>query len=142
MDVISQHQLPFSRIASELVGDDHGGLPVSLLFIDAPPGRGPGLHTHAYHELFIVQEGTVTFTAGDRAARHPAPLREHRRGPAAPALDPDEPALRDRVALVPPYVVNAANVKGGWVGMGSGCRGGNREGVCTNTLTLLLTSRR
>ena len=56
MDVISQDQLPFSRIASELVGDDHGGLPVSLLFIDAPPGRGPGL---------IVQEGTVTFTAGD-----------------------------------------------------------------------------
>jgi len=65
MDVISQDQLPFSRIASELVGDDHGGLPVSLLFIDAPPGDGPGLHTHAYHELFIVQEGTVTFTAGD-----------------------------------------------------------------------------
>ena len=45
MDVISQDQLPFSRIASELVGDDHGGLPVSLLFID--------------------EEGTVTFTAGD-----------------------------------------------------------------------------
>ena len=111
MHVISQDQLPFSRIARELVGDDHGGLPVSLFFIDAPPGRGPGLHTHAYHELFIVQEGTATFTAGDEervvhageivivAARHPAPLREHRRRPAAPDHDPDEPALRDRVAL-------------------------------------------
>jgi quercetin dioxygenase-like cupin family protein len=63
MDVISQDQLPFSRIARELVGDDHGGLPVSLLLIDAPPGTGPGLHTHAYHELFIVQAGTATFTA-------------------------------------------------------------------------------
>jgi mannose-6-phosphate isomerase-like protein (cupin superfamily) len=65
MNVISQDQLPFSRIARELVGDDHGGLPVSLIFVDAPPGRGPGLHRHAYHELFLVQEGTGTFSAGD-----------------------------------------------------------------------------
>src|SRR4051812_40529268 len=64
MLVINQEQLPFSRIARELVGDDHGGLPVSLIFVDAPPGDGPSLHTHAYHELFIVQEGTATFTAG------------------------------------------------------------------------------
>jgi mannose-6-phosphate isomerase-like protein (cupin superfamily) len=33
--------------------------------IDAPPGRGPKLHEHPYEEVFIVQEGTVTFTAGD-----------------------------------------------------------------------------
>ncbi len=65
MHVIRQDQLPFSRIAHELEGADHGDVPVSLIFVDAPPGRGPGLHTHAYHELFIVQEGTVTFTAGD-----------------------------------------------------------------------------
>ena len=64
MHVISQDQLPFSRIARELEGVDHGGVPVSLIFVDAPPGRGPGLHTHAYHELFLVQEGTATFTAG------------------------------------------------------------------------------
>jgi mannose-6-phosphate isomerase-like protein (cupin superfamily) len=44
MDVISQDQLPFSRIAHELEGVEHDGLPVSLLF---------------------VREGTGTFTAGD-----------------------------------------------------------------------------
>ena len=65
MLVINQDQLPAGNISRELVGDDHGGLPVSMIFIDAPPGRGPGLHRHAYHELFIVQEGSVTFTAGD-----------------------------------------------------------------------------
>ena len=65
MLVISQDQLPFSRIARELEGVDHDGVPVSLIFVDAPPGRGPGLHTHAYHELFLVQQGTATFTAGD-----------------------------------------------------------------------------
>ena len=64
MNVISQDQLPFSRIARELVGGDYGGLPVSLIFVDAPPGDGPGLHTHPYHELFIVQAGRGTFFAG------------------------------------------------------------------------------
>ena len=65
MLVINQEQLPFSRIARELEGRDHEGVPVSLIFVDAPPGDGSGLHTHAYHELFLVQEGTATFTAGD-----------------------------------------------------------------------------
>ena len=32
---------------------------------DAPPGGGPKLHRHPYEEVFIVQEGTATFTAGD-----------------------------------------------------------------------------
>ena len=33
--------------------------------VDAPPGSGPKLHKHPYEEVFVVQEGTVTFTAGD-----------------------------------------------------------------------------
>ena len=33
--------------------------------MDAPPGSGPKLHRHPYEEVFIVQEGTATFTAGD-----------------------------------------------------------------------------
>ena len=33
--------------------------------IDAPPGSGPKLHRHPYQEVFEVQEGSVTFTAGD-----------------------------------------------------------------------------
>ena len=35
------------------------------MVIDAPPGSGPKLHRHPYEEVFIVQEGSVTFTAGD-----------------------------------------------------------------------------
>jgi mannose-6-phosphate isomerase-like protein (cupin superfamily) len=65
MLVINQEQLPFSRIARELEGRDHDEVPVCLIFVDAPPGDGPGLHTHAYHEIFLVQEGAATFTAGD-----------------------------------------------------------------------------
>jgi mannose-6-phosphate isomerase-like protein (cupin superfamily) len=35
------------------------------MVVDAPPGSGPKLHRHPYEEVFVVQEGTATFTAGD-----------------------------------------------------------------------------
>jgi mannose-6-phosphate isomerase-like protein (cupin superfamily) len=35
--------------------------------IDAPPGSGPKLHKHPYEEVFVVQEGEVTFTAGQES---------------------------------------------------------------------------
>jgi mannose-6-phosphate isomerase-like protein (cupin superfamily) len=41
------------------------GAAVSVIVVDAPPGGGPRLHRHPYKEVFIVQEGTATFTAGD-----------------------------------------------------------------------------
>ena len=69
LQVISQDQLPFSNIARELVGDDHGGIGVCIIFVDAPPGAGPGLHKHPYEEVFIVQEGEMTFIAGDEERR-------------------------------------------------------------------------
>jgi mannose-6-phosphate isomerase-like protein (cupin superfamily) len=65
MYVINQDQLPFSNIARELVGADHGGLGLCLIFVDAPPGGGPSLHKHDYDEVFITLEGEATVTAGD-----------------------------------------------------------------------------
>jgi mannose-6-phosphate isomerase-like protein (cupin superfamily) len=65
MRVVSQDELPFSRIARTLAGEDHGGLDVSLIFVEAPPGEGPSLHTHPYAEVFIVEEGEASFVAGD-----------------------------------------------------------------------------
>jgi quercetin dioxygenase-like cupin family protein len=46
-------------------GHRHGGRGVSFIVVDAPPGGGPRLHRHPYEEVFIVQEGEVTFTVGD-----------------------------------------------------------------------------
>jgi mannose-6-phosphate isomerase-like protein (cupin superfamily) len=46
-------------------GHHHGDTNVSFIMVDAPPGSGPKLHEHPYEEVFVVQEGTVTFTAGD-----------------------------------------------------------------------------
>jgi mannose-6-phosphate isomerase-like protein (cupin superfamily) len=65
MYVVNQEQLPVSNIAREFVGDDHGGVGITLLFVDAPPGRGPSLHRHPYAEVFVVQEGEATMTDGD-----------------------------------------------------------------------------
>ena len=64
MTVIRVEDLPWSDIARELVGAEHG-LDVTILFVDAQPGRGPALHRHPYAEVFIVQEGEATFTLDD-----------------------------------------------------------------------------
>ena len=61
---MSQEALPWSVIARELVGADHGS-GLCVIFVDAEPGRGPSLHTHPYAEILIVQEGEGTFTVGD-----------------------------------------------------------------------------
>ena len=59
-------------LADPARGDDanefqgyHYDARVSFIVVDAPPGGGPKLHRHPYEEVFIVQEGTATFTAGD-----------------------------------------------------------------------------
>lgn len=65
MTVLSFDDLPLSTIAREFVGEDHGGVGITFLLVDAPPGRGPALHQHPYEEIFIVQEGRATFVLGD-----------------------------------------------------------------------------
>ena len=61
MPIIKLGQLPWSEIAHELVGADHG-LGITLLFVDAEPARGPALHRHPYAEVLIVQEGEADLT--------------------------------------------------------------------------------
>jgi mannose-6-phosphate isomerase-like protein (cupin superfamily) len=47
-------------------GHEHGGTGISMIFVDAEPGRGRALHRHDYDEVFIVQERQATMTAGER----------------------------------------------------------------------------
>ena len=63
--IIDIADLAHSETAYEFEGHHHGDTNVSFIVIDAPPGSGPKLHKHPYEEVFVVQEGTVTFTAGD-----------------------------------------------------------------------------
>jgi mannose-6-phosphate isomerase-like protein (cupin superfamily) len=48
-------------------GVERGGVPVSFILDRSEPGRGPALHRHPYDELWIVDDGHATFTAGDRS---------------------------------------------------------------------------
>ena len=48
----------------EVQGHNHNAA-VSVIVVDLPPGGGPRLHKHPYEEIFVIQTGTVTFTAGD-----------------------------------------------------------------------------
>ena len=75
--------LPESERARELLGEDYGGIPASVIFVDAEPGQGPSLHKHAYAELFFVIEGQSTFTDGveERVVR----------GGEAVIVSPDQP---------------------------------------------------
>src|SRR6266508_3057609 len=61
MPIVKCDQLPWSEIAHELVGAEHG-LAITLLFVEAEPGRGPTLRRHPYAEVLIVQEGEADIT--------------------------------------------------------------------------------
>ena len=61
---IRPSELRESRFSHELLGENYGGIPASVIFVDAEPGQGPSLHKHAYAELFFVIDGEATFTDG------------------------------------------------------------------------------
>jgi mannose-6-phosphate isomerase-like protein (cupin superfamily) len=64
IEFLKQTDLPASNFSRELVGEEFGGIPACVIFVDAEPGRGPRLHKHPYPELFFVLEGQGTFSDG------------------------------------------------------------------------------
>jgi quercetin dioxygenase-like cupin family protein len=67
--IVNNDDLPHSGSAHRFEGHLHGGADVSFFVSDTPPGKGPSLHTHPYAEVFVVQEGELTFTVGDATVR-------------------------------------------------------------------------
>ena len=63
--IIDVADLARGETSYEFEGYHHGDARVSFIVVDAPPGSGPKLHRHPYEEVFVVQEGEATFTAGD-----------------------------------------------------------------------------
>ncbi len=62
--IIDLNDPKYGEDANEVQGYNHNAA-VSIIVVDAPPGSGPKLHRHPYEEVFVIQDGTVTFTAGD-----------------------------------------------------------------------------
>jgi quercetin dioxygenase-like cupin family protein len=53
------------KVTKQFEGSLYGDVNVSFFLSETSPGKGPRLHTHPYAEVFIVQEGTLTFMVGD-----------------------------------------------------------------------------
>jgi len=49
---------------STLKGVDYGAT-ISLILDRSEPGHGPRLHRHPYDEVWVVQEGSLTFQVGE-----------------------------------------------------------------------------
>jgi mannose-6-phosphate isomerase-like protein (cupin superfamily) len=66
--LINIADLPLSGEAGRVFeGSQYADMNVSFFLNVAAPGDGPDLHLHPYEEIFIIQEGHVTFTVGDTA---------------------------------------------------------------------------
>jgi mannose-6-phosphate isomerase-like protein (cupin superfamily) len=63
--VIPIADLQLSPTAALFEGRRHADVDVSSFITAYPHGAGPSLHKHPYSEVFVVQEGQATFTAGD-----------------------------------------------------------------------------
>ena len=61
--VIPIEDLRRSPTASLFQGRDD--IDVSIFVVKYQRGQGPDLHLHPYPEVFVVETGTATFTAGD-----------------------------------------------------------------------------
>lgn len=61
--VIPLDDLRHSPTAALFQGRDE--VPISIFVTQYERGQGPDLHVHPYPEVFVVQTGTATFTAGD-----------------------------------------------------------------------------
>ena len=63
--VISNAEIPNNGSVYTFEGYQYGEVDVSFFLSDTAPGKGPDLHKHPYDEVFVVQEGELTFTVGE-----------------------------------------------------------------------------
>ena len=62
--VIERKSLPRTGHTYEFEGSRFQDTEVSFIWVDMPPTIGVRLHEHPYKEIFIIQEGSATFTVG------------------------------------------------------------------------------
>lgn len=60
--LIKRDDLPKDGNTFEFEGMGFSSTQVSFIWVDMPSGDAVRLHRHAYQEIFIIQEGSATFT--------------------------------------------------------------------------------
>ena len=63
--VFDLEDMQFSPTAWLFEGGPRAGAGVSMFIVRTPPGKGVDLHTHPYHETFVLLEGQGRWTAGE-----------------------------------------------------------------------------
>ena len=63
MSFTNLKDLPFEGMSYEFHGHQNGA-PISAYIVNAPPGKGPALHTHPYVETIFMIEGRALVTIG------------------------------------------------------------------------------
>jgi quercetin dioxygenase-like cupin family protein len=64
--VLVRDNLPQDGNTFEFEGIRYHSTEVSFIRVDMPPGSRIRLHKHPDQEIFIIQEGTATFTVDSR----------------------------------------------------------------------------
>jgi len=62
--IVNTTDLP-GKTSRQFEGYHYGDVQMSFFVSATPAGHGPSLHTHPYAEVFVVQEGSLTFVVGD-----------------------------------------------------------------------------
>ncbi|QBD76347.1 cupin domain-containing protein [Ktedonosporobacter rubrisoli] len=62
--LLQRKELPRDGNTYEFEGKRYGETDISFIWVDMPPGESVRLHRHAYKEIFLVQEGSATYTVG------------------------------------------------------------------------------
>src|SRR5512142_3301027 len=62
--LIDREALPRDGHTYEFEGSRFADTEVSFIWVDMPPGGGVRLHDHPYKEIFVIQDGSATFTVG------------------------------------------------------------------------------
>jgi quercetin dioxygenase-like cupin family protein len=63
--VLGRDELEYEDGTWSLEGEHIGADGVSVILVSMPPGKGVRLHRHPYAEIFVVEDGVATFTAGE-----------------------------------------------------------------------------
>jgi mannose-6-phosphate isomerase-like protein (cupin superfamily) len=62
--ILNRDELPGDGSTYEFLGVQHDDTDVSFIWVDFAPGDRVRLHQHPYKEIFIILEGSSTFTVG------------------------------------------------------------------------------
>lgn len=64
-NLVRREDLPYGGSAYCFEGHRFGEVGISFFLTNGPSGSGPRWHRHRYAEVFVVEEGCVTFTVGE-----------------------------------------------------------------------------